>query len=457
MSKEIPIAAVRRKSSRAAFISAAGFLIVVAAIGVSMWQLGEQRDQLRLGRDAIARQVDALQHVQRALSFLSAQSPQYDAAVVELSAADEILSFDGEGADTVERRAELRGPVLRVLAETHYLSGHHDLAVGALETAAALPAVDSALLTADTIFLAKYHCANGDVASARALITPDFARDHAPELSGETGFQTECAALVAELTASAGPTTTTTTAPDPEYQITMVYLQMRHESDRAIAAAVGAQMCAGGYSAPGVELVAEGRPYPAAGGVRYYYPEQQGQAQSIAETVGALIGVRLEARPVVGLQGLPRDRVEIWLPEAVRLTDSREGGEFPCFVARDTQTLVSQLNSSSRGVRLLAGQVVGDRIRNPADTEIVDALLAQLAYPRLEALSTSGRLNVLFMLNLRPAWSDSRATTLSQQLDVIERGGSQHQAVAVGRQTGDCISSLREKIAGRAGNDRCGV
>lgn len=106
------------------------------------------------------------------------------------------------------------------------------------------------------------------------------------------------------------------------FKVQTIFYHIRDEADRAVAAGASDRLNAAGYKPAGVELVPT--PYPA--GVRYYYPEQREEARKISDMIKEAYGDQWsdEAFNIVllkGFQGLPRDRVEVWLPSITELAE----------------------------------------------------------------------------------------------------------------------------------------
>jgi hypothetical protein len=430
--------------------------VVVAAVALTstVWfgfRIATQNEQLERG-------AEALEHVQRALQFLGALQPRHAEAVIELRLADGLLSESLDGP---------RRSLLQVLAEAQYGSDDVSGAIATIQRVLALPATRAEDDVVPRILLAKYQCAAGEIELARGLIVGDFAARHRDTLLGEDGFRRACAPLVAELTAEVSSTSTTPPpVADPLFKVRLVFLHVRGDRDRAAAIRVAQGLCdTHGYSVPGIEHVAPARDYPQGGDVRYYHAAQKAEAEEIARHVGALLAAeqwsdaRLEVRPLVGYDALPQDRVEVWLPaRSGAVAEASPSGtadaRFGCFSPADAKWLVERLDSDSREERLRAGQVVANRVKDGTDTEILEALLGELSLPRLGELSAAGRLNVLYMLNVRPEWSGALGARLGERLDEAEARAS--TGVAIGSQTRDCIRSLREKLGGQRGSDTCG-
>lgn len=455
MTEQRTARSVQAYAQRARFALVLQVVVAALALASTVWFGYRIQHQNALLQDGI----QAMAHVQRALQYLSAQRPLYREAVPELRAAEELLSSSLEAP---------RRSLLQLLAEAQFKSDNAGDAITTIERLQQLPhgePEDGILLN---IRLAKYSCAADDIDRARNLVIGEFAERHRALLLGEDGFSEACAALVEELEAdpNGAASMPLAVAIDPAFKVRLVFLHIRQESERGTAIRIAEALCnEHGYSIPGIERIAPPRPYPRIGDLRYYHSEQEGEATRIGLSIERLMAeegwrdTRLSVLPLVGFDGLPRDRVEVWLPErdtgpGVELAEERAPPRFACFPRRDAHRLVEQLNSTSREERLRAGELVANRVRSPDDTEILDALLDQLAMPRLAELSATGRLNVLYMLNLRPRWTDTLAIRLGRELDEIEAGSGQN--APIGAQTRDCIDRLREKLKGLPGRDSCG-
>lgn len=122
----------------------------------------------------------------------------------------------------------------------------------------------------------------------------------------------------------------------------------------------------------------------------------------------------------------------------------------------EAQKLVARLNSDDKTTRIQAGQEVAEAVRGKSAQPVLAALIEQLQEPYLSRLSSSGRFNMLYMLNVYNNWGRSGgASELEAALDAVEDGA--YYGVAIGSQTRDCIDKLRAKLDGQSGvEDRCG-
>ncbi len=118
--------------------------------------------------------------------------------------------------------------------------------------------------------------------------------------------------------------------------------------------------------------------------------------------------------------------------------------------------LVADLDSPDRTTRLAAGQAVANMIRSDQATEVLDELVGQLQGQNLEALSASGRFNVLYSLNIAESekLKSSVGTRLPSALSDIK--GRAKSGYVIGAQTQDCLNSLDAKLGGQTGVASCG-
>lgn len=123
----------------------------------------------------------------------------------------------------------------------------------------------------------------------------------------------------------------------------------------------------------------------------------------------------------------------------------------------EAQKLVARLNSDDKTTRIQAGQEVAEAVRGKNAQPVLAALIEQLQEPYLSRLSSSGRFNMLYMLNIYNNWRQSGgAGELAAALDAVEDDAASY-GLAIGKQTRDCIVKLRAKVDGQSGvEDRCG-
>jgi hypothetical protein len=464
MAKERTARSVRAYARGARLALWLQVFVAAGALGASVWLGGRIAGQAsRLaeqGRDLEARQVElqkqlqALERVQSALRLMNEPIPKNDLAIGQLLEARDLIGPEPS--------------LVRTLAEAQFAN---DDPSGALQTLSALfeppeetggPEPIERTLD-DLVRLAKYHCGAGDTGSAQALIEGALSGANRDTFLGDDGFTAACAEIAASLFEET-PDHTGRTEFDPasEYKVWSVFFHIRVEADRTAAVALAQGLCAAGYAVPGIELVPEPASYPRWNDVRFYHEQQKAEAQHVAGLVSSLArAANAEAwsseprvRPLSGYQDLPEDRIELWLTDSGALTDATHttgSKRFSCSSDAATRVLVARLNAEERSARLQAGQEVANRVRNETDDLIVEALLAELDSPRLDALTVTGRLNVLFMLNLRPSWAGERASRLAERLEAIEA----HE-LAIGAQTQDCVAKLRAKIAGQSAANSCG-
>ncbi|MEO1553960.1 MAG: toll/interleukin-1 receptor domain-containing protein [Pseudomonadota bacterium] len=118
--------------------------------------------------------------------------------------------------------------------------------------------------------------------------------------------------------------------------------------------------------------------------------------------------------------------------------------------------LVDQLNSGDRDTRIQAGQSVANALRGANNAAILRALVKQLQRPARDALSASGRFNILYMINLSDGWGAAGIEPdLRAAIDDIS--ARQKDGVAVGNQTGDCLAKIEQRLGGDDSvSRRCG-
>lgn len=180
---------------------------------------------------------------------------------------------------------------------------------------------------ADVARLATYQCATHDNAGSAATLNAAPAgfiaalREDAN--LAETRADLSAACGIAGLNAPVSGYTENFTGSDAQpYKVTLIYLHIRDEADRADARRLQQALQQAGYRVPGIELVAP--PHGYGQNVRYYYEPQATETHTIAQLVTTnlrqlgIAGWRGWTPREVSLAGaydnLPRDRVEVWLP-----------------------------------------------------------------------------------------------------------------------------------------------
>lgn len=178
--------------------------------------------------------------------------------------------------------------------------------------------------------LAAYQCAAGQAEQARTTLAG--AGDAIAALQANAELNAELVRYCGGLgqPAQPGAVSTREVSSPPSsaelaeaYKVKIVYLHIRDEADRADAERLRAALRERGYRVPGIQLVAPPRGYRES--LRYYYDQQSveaaamaGQVTAIANEIG-LSGWAGWTPRTLSLAGayenLPRDRVEIWLPE----------------------------------------------------------------------------------------------------------------------------------------------
>lgn len=317
--------------------------------------------------------------------------------------------------------------------------------------------------------LAALHCQVGDFGAASAIVTDAFREAH-PEQLNNNAYKTNCAGAPQMAAPGAAADDAAAEAEDAapaSVGIRIVYLHIRQEDQRRAAANIAEQLCSNGLTVRGIELVAPPRGYPATPRAIYYYPDQLNDAQTIASAVqnaAGKLGLPAWNRSIdtrlYQAENLPRDRVEIWLPDTGGTNASLGAGVSSCKarVAASSQIaqLVADLNAADSPTRLAAGQQIATVIRSSESAAGLDALVGQLESPQVEKLSATGRFNVLYMLNLAETWKGlPAASRLSAALDQMEQNAASGRA-AIGGQTRDCIDKLKLKLAGNQAPDACG-
>ena len=120
----------------------------------------------------------------------------------------------------------------------------------------------------------------------------------------------------------------------------------------------------------------------------------------------------------------------------------------------DAVALVARLDAPDRLERMQAGQEVANALRDSQDPNILRALVEQLESPQAEQLSSPGRFNMLYMLNLSDGWG-----TAGIEED-MRRALTQMQSnsdIYIGNQTRDCINNLEQRLSGNTSVPRtCG-
>lgn len=331
--------------------------------------------------------------------------------------------------------------------------------------------------------LARIYCRAGKPADAAALIDAAFRAEHA-DLLTDPDYLEACegkpvqaapapaparkrdAAPAAAPPEPAAPGKLANAAPAPaaaapgsgEYAVVRAFLHIRAESQRAAAIDIANSLCAAGYVVPGIEQVSGA--YPVDGQIRYYYRQQAadaGRALELASSAAAKAKWPGAFRSVLfARDGLPKERVEIWLPPKGGERAARADKSFRCAPAAataqaDVGRIVANLNVDDASVRVSAGQQAADLIRAEDSSGVAGALVAKLAPSQLDKLSANGRFNVLYLLNLRSSWKgDAHAAELEKALATIASDKT------LGQQTRDCVDKLRAKLAGNPAPNRCG-
>lgn len=394
---EIPIAAVRRKSSRAAFITAAGFLIIVAAIGVSIWQIHKLQNTAR----TLSAQIETLD---TQIEQLNATKAATAATLNTLMRARELI-LSGAASD-LSQAAEVVNGVLRetpgdaaaqsMLAEISYRQNSFTDAVAMMRLAVA---ADTANLLEYRVRLITYLCATGaseDLSAARTMVrdadtASRLAQD--PRLgAGNSALRTHCAPLGADLANAISPVVERAPSTESEdlFDVRQVFLHIRSEQDRARAIEIARGLCEAGYFMPGIQVIGEPRAYPEQGSVRYYYPVQETEAGRVAQTAraaaqqsGVNAWAQLGAPQVLsGFSDLPGDRIEVWLPPltaAAAETDAPGRRGFTCTPLVRVAAPFNGLTAAESAQRQAARADLARALTEYADGRLNAALIEVMA------------------------------------------------------------------------------
>lgn len=474
-----------RRAVRLQLIVAGLALLATIVFGVMITgqtaKLNAVNAELRAASSRVAMADNATQAVLQSASALASGDPaRYNAAIESLRAVRRDLALvaaelDTDDASTArDNLRDVRVSVTRTLASALFTRAGRsadELAEAiSLETEnLSQPGLAGQQVFASTIALATYHCEGGNTEAFRNLIDGTFVTSN-PAATQNGILPDKCRSLMPlVLNASDGPGDEPPFNPsdaDPEFRIRTVFIHIASDSDRAAAQILGKALCDAGYAIPGIETTAA----PRTSELRYYYPEQVLEAEHLASLFALdLPPARWWAPPAVrqlgGFNNLDRNIAEIWLTGTRGMSGASTPvpaaqATFSCSPAAqtgatDVAAVVAQLTSDNKATRLSAGQLVSNLMRAPDNHAIVTALIAQLQPSRLDQLSASGRLNVLYMLNLEPAWSGrTDAPALQQALATVRSRAS--QGIAIGGQTNDCLVKLEAKLKGEASSDRCG-
>ena len=466
--------------------------IAVLAVIIGGYMVSRQAEQLGVLKSSVQEAEFRLDDVSEETTIKLAINERLTAAAVALSEArpgDEFGSelaysraFDELGKALAIAPDELSGPGPDVWKETRQtirrmmvgtLTGGQRLgeAITVQQELVSREEAGSPAWATYSTALASLHCQAGDFESAATIVTPDFRTAHPDQLK-DNAYVSACAALVASLDEQPSKSVSSEDAPaeaapaevaPASAGIHRVFLHIREEGQRPAAANLAERLCETGLSVPGIELVAAPRGYPITPRAIYYYPDQQTDAAAIAAAVQielTTLGISDWNRPIdtrlYQADNLPRDRVEIWLPETGGQGASLGPGKASCQArvagAGQITQLVADLNAPDAPTRLSAGQQISNALRGPEKDSAIDALVRQLESPQSETLSGTGRFNILYMLNIVESWQgDPAAARLSAALGAIESGGA-----AIGGQTRDCIDKIKTKLAGAAAPSTCG-
>lgn len=116
------------------------------------------------------------------------------------------------------------------------------------------------------------------------------------------------------------------------------------------------------------------------------------------------------------------------------------------------RALVAEMNSTDKPTRLAAGAEVAETVRRGDNENILEALVSAVEAPTVQGLTSTGRFNTLYMMNVQPDWQGTRWENRLRA--ALQRMTDRTQ---VGPQTEDCINRLRDKLNGlSAVPDVCG-
>lgn len=272
--------------------------------------IAASNEKILLGRDALAEGANeaAVIHLREAVALYAD-----DATAQSLLAQALYATSDFAGAADAMRRA---------IALKPDRFGNHARLAAYLCAAGEGPAARAAVAAAPAGFLTALQ-EDAQLGAARDQLLQRCGASVLPQSQVAAPAPSAPITTSTETTSSGAATATpprTSAGVDP-YRVRIVFLHIREEADRADAERVAERLRAANYRVPGIELVPAPRSYGA--NVRYYYEPQAAEADRIAALVTeAAAGIEGWAgwRPrkvslAGGYESLPRDRVEVWLPE----------------------------------------------------------------------------------------------------------------------------------------------
>jgi len=454
-----------------------GFAVLIYSATRQLTQvradLASETERLKAAGRRVAFADEATRAVLSSAAALATREPaRYAAAVASLDAVHANLAQVAADLDEArdaaaivqvrEARVAVAGTLARVLAaRPERRADDLDRAIALAGDVLREPALSREQRFATTVALATFYCEKPNAAAVQALLNPRFVEEF-PQV-GANGVLPETCRTLAGVAPPPVPAFDATQA-DPAWRVRTVYLQIAAETDRAWAAKLALALCEAGYDAPGIETVNAAK-VTRAGQLVYYHEAQASEAAWLAGRVGAPWTQAPPIRRLTGFANLDRHTVELWLPALDRSTGAPPEADalhrFSGCTAQgrsagSVDRLVAQLVSDNRQDRLSAGQSLANRVRGNDDAEVIAALLVQLEGPRLEQLSAAGRLNVLYLLNVEPAWAarPEKARLADALASLRQRAAT--RGVAIGSQTQDCLDNLAAKLEGRPAGDRCG-
>jgi hypothetical protein len=278
---------------------------LIADVQAKSKELVDLQKQAKRTTNDISANAEALAHFQAGMEALAKGQPDAITYLQQASAAaPDNLSFIRAVAGEQLRSAvasdvSAAASTVRRLVET------------ARKENTPLTIEDYALMT-------RAYCKSADPAGAAASLLRAPPSDIAA-ISASTELRTsilrDCHVPQIQLVFQSAPKDTAA------FKITKVFIHISDRADQSKAEALRQALAKQGFSVPGIELVPTG--YPRAGQLRYYYEVQRPQAEEIVqranEALAAGTGAAasmppLTLRSIESLyQGLPQDRVEIWL------------------------------------------------------------------------------------------------------------------------------------------------
>ena len=128
------------------------------------------------------------------------------------------------------------------------------------------------------------------------------------------------------------------------------------------------------------------------------------------------------------------------------------------YTDKELRQLVADLNSTEARTRLSAGQDIANLVRQEPNDRILKMLMDSLGEKQVSTLTTNGRFNILYMLNLanQQDLRDTLGKELYARLEYMENDASRTKGRYIGGQTQDCLDSLYAKLEGKEAKMVCG-